>query len=784
MADGAQVIRLGEVKNKGQLVSILARMSQDPDVQEILPDRVFFPALVPNDSQFSQQWALSAANGVNAPGAWDIGTGSPTLVVAVLDTGRLPHDDLGIRWIGGYDFVSAVERGNDGDPRDGDSSDPGDWVTSSDSLSGPLAGCPVTDSRWHGTAMAGVIGAIANNGSGIAGLNWNSRLLPVRVIGKCGGYESDIADGLRWSVGLSVPGLPVNPNPARLVNMSLASTGLCTSALQAAVTDVTATGVAIIAAAGNNGASAIGFSPGNCAGVIAVGAVDKNGGKPAYSNFGTPVALSAPGGSGTAVNEAILTTFNQGLTSASANNDFVQTVTGTSVAAAHITGIASLMLSVNPDLTPEDLRDLIANSARAFPTSTTTVMPGPSQADCSIPLCGTGIANAQAAVQLAFEWRNVSAQIAAGRYYALGLRTDGKVFAWGLNSSGQLGDGTNTKRTTPVQTLFAGIRVMATGHASTLALRVDGTVLAVGENTFGQLGDGSTVNRSTPVQIPNFTKVASIAVGTTHAIASRTDGTVWTWGRNEAGQLGDGTTLSRASPGLVPGLATVTQVAAGNSRSFALKADGTVWAWGNNTFGALGNGNSVNQLTPVQVIGVSNIARIATHSTSGTTLAIRGDGTLWVIDDTTPAQFGTGTDYLRAAVGDSNFLAVRSAGEIWSWGNNYNGSLGRGTTINQTAPPAPVTSLNSTVGVSAAGCHSMALKADGTVWMWGYNNQGQLGNLNSNPLASAPLIITCSHALARSFEHQIARDFSAESGDSIGSKNVYTVMSVNLPSSS
>ena len=541
---------------------------------------------------------------------------------------------------------------------------------------------------------------------------------------------------------MPVPGIPANPNAARLVNMSLASAGICSSVMQSAIDDVVGTGVAIIAAAGNNSAGAVGFSPGNCSGVIAVGAVDKNGGKPTYSNFGTPIALSAPGGAGTANNEAILTTFNQGLTTASANNDHLQTVVGTSIAAAQVTGIASLMLSITPELTPQNLKDLLVNSARPFPTGTTAVMPGPSQADCTVSLCGSGIANAQAAAQMAFDWRNISAQIAAGRYHSVGIRTDGKVFSWGRNASGQLGDGTLIQRLTPVQTNFAGARAVSAGHASTLFLRVDGTVWAVGDNAFGQLGDGTTTNRSVPVQVPGLANVTSIATGANHSMARRADGTVWTWGRNNIGQLGDGTLVSRAAPAPVPGLFNVVMVTAGNARSFALKVDGTVWSWGDNTFGSLGDGTSANRASPVQVVGVSNIVRIATHSTSFETFAIRADGTLWALGSTTPSQYGTGNDYLRAAVGESNYLAVRSAGQLWSWGNNYNGSLGRGTTINNTSAPAPIPTLGSVVDTAAASCQSMALKSDGTVWMWGYSSDGQLGNLNNNPVAVAPFSVS------------------------------------------
>ena len=206
MGDGAQVMQLFRRVTRAEVALLAARVGRDAEVLEILPDRLFFPALIPTDPLYAQQWALSAASGINAPAAWDVSTGSPNLIIGIVDTGKLPHDDLAGRWIGGYDFVDDTNRSNDSDGRDADASDPGDWVTPAEAASGPLAGCPTTDSRWHGTLMAGVIGAAANNAIGIAGINWNSRILPVRVVGKCGGYESDIADGMRWAVGIAISG--------------------------------------------------------------------------------------------------------------------------------------------------------------------------------------------------------------------------------------------------------------------------------------------------------------------------------------------------------------------------------------------------------------------------------------------------------------------------------------------------------------------------------------------------------------------------------------------------
>ena len=256
MGDRAQVMKLSRRYSLTELQDLAQKLLADPDVLEVIPDRLAFPQLTPNDPQFANQWALSATQGVNAPGAWDLTTGDPNVVIAIIDTGRLNHADLAGRWVAGYDFVADTNRSNDTDGRDTDALDPGDWVTNAEATSGPLAGCTETNSRWHGTAMAGLIGATGNNATGIAGLNWNSKLLPVRVVGKCGGYTSDIVDGMRWAAGLPVPGVPANPNVAKVLNVSLAALGACDSAYQNAIDAVINAGATVVTASGNNGGSA------------------------------------------------------------------------------------------------------------------------------------------------------------------------------------------------------------------------------------------------------------------------------------------------------------------------------------------------------------------------------------------------------------------------------------------------------------------------------------------------------------------------------------------------
>ncbi|MBY0234245.1 MAG: S8 family serine peptidase [Burkholderiaceae bacterium] len=269
------------------------------------------------------QWYLKAPAGevvssVNAPAAWDITTGNPAVVVAVLDTGvRFDHPDLSGQFVAssafstgkvGYDMIgysnaSAVGTANDGNRNDDDPSDPGDWVSQADITAGTLGtGCDSTDitnSSWHGTRTAGLIGAASNNAQGIAGVGWGIKLLPIRVLGKCGGYDSDIMAGMKWAAGIAVAGLPTNPSPAKVLNMSLGGTASCTGGTgtlyRDTISQVTAAGATIVAAAGNSEGQAVGI-PGNCPGVIAVAALRHVGSKVGFSSIGPEVTIAAPGG--------------------------------------------------------------------------------------------------------------------------------------------------------------------------------------------------------------------------------------------------------------------------------------------------------------------------------------------------------------------------------------------------------------------------------------------------------------------------------------------------------
>ncbi len=405
MSGDAHVLLLPERMMLAQAAEIAGRLSLQPDVEYAEPDQIMQALLVPSDSQYPSQWHYQEPSteiaGANLPPAWDITTGTSSVVAAVIDTGLVPHADLDSnildgagRVAPGYDFISGETPSvflvaNDSNGRDNNPTDPGDWITVAESASGFFSGCPVTGSSWHGTHVAGTIGAASNNGLGVTGINWNSRILPVRVLGKCGGYTSDIVDGMRWAAGLSVPGVPANSTPAKVLNLSLGGNGACGSTYQSAVNDILAAGSVVIVAAGNENTDANNSRPANCVGVIAVAATTRSGGRASYSNFGSVVRISAPGGDGV-LTDRILSTLNTGTTSpvTSPAGDAYAYYRGTSMSSAHVSGVASLMFSANPVLTPAKVLQKLQATARAFPGTS-----------CNTFLCGAGIVDAAAAVR-------------------------------------------------------------------------------------------------------------------------------------------------------------------------------------------------------------------------------------------------------------------------------------------------------------------------------------------------------------------------------------------------
>src|SRR5690348_4762965 len=475
MDDGAPVAERTQVVFADGVTSaqLAQRLSQEADVEYAVPDERRHRATAPNDPLYASgvpgngpavgQWYLRAPGGLVASSidvepAWAITMGNPAIVVADIDTGvRFEHPDLlsvaaGGKLLPGYDMVSDALTANDGDGRDADASDPGDWITAAEAnnRSGEFYGCtefdPGTgkylaeDSSWHGTQVSGIIGALTNNGIGMAGVGPNVQILPVRVLGKCGGFDSDIIAGMRWAAGLSVPGAPPNPDPARVINMSLGGPGLCNAGYADAVSGIVAAGAVIVVSAGNDAGHVL-TSPANCSGVIAVAGLRHAGTKVGFSNLGLGVAIAAPAGN--CVNTAegspclypILTTSNAGTTSPtdSIYTDSFNSSLGTSFSAPQVSSTVALLLSVQPSLNSERVKEVLQATSRAFPTTGGDNGDGTPVPLCAVPqfdasgnpidqlqcycttyTCGAGMLDAGAAV---FALATSAAPVPVVEYY-------------------------------------------------------------------------------------------------------------------------------------------------------------------------------------------------------------------------------------------------------------------------------------------------------------------------------------------------------------------------------
>jgi serine protease len=460
LAGGASLMSLGAPMPLSQARAVAAQMANDPDVEYAEPDVMMKKVAIPNDPRFSEwQWNLfaptstysggslsgnatksaTATGGANLPAAWDVSKGGTSaVVVAIIDTGIVNHPDLnGLdfpapytpngRFVAGYDFISFdVGAGsvpsffvaNDGDGRDPDPTDPGDWVTTAeealyldfcdDGIPGPQ------NSSWHGTHMAGIAAATANNDVGIAGVGWNVRVQPIRALGRCGGSLSDIGEAILWAAGRDVPGLPRNPTPARVISLSLGGAEACSATMQAAVDAAIADGAVVVAATGNEGNTSL-ISPANCVGAIAVTAHTINGENADYANVGAATSISAPGGgppvllgAGGITDDAnwngyyIWSTLLFGATTPSSSDAQGRSgsayggFTGTSAATPHVAGTVALIKSIRPTATAAQIRQFLVNTVRPFPAGSACAAGG-----AFLGTCGAGLLDASAAVNLA-----------------------------------------------------------------------------------------------------------------------------------------------------------------------------------------------------------------------------------------------------------------------------------------------------------------------------------------------------------------------------------------------
>ena len=434
--------------------ALAARLAKEQDVEYAVPDRRKQRAAAATDPLYAASASISPASGqwylrppnatlvsaINAEQAWNLSTGSANVIVAVLDTGvRTDHPDLAGKFVNGYDFVGPDrdDFGNvlspvsylsakDNDGYDNDPSDEGDGITETEAntVGGLFYGCTESDgaggylestSSWHGTQVSGIIGALTNNGIGMASVGRNVRVLPVRVLAKCGGWDSDILAGMRWAAGLSVPGVTDNANPAWVINMSLGGSGTCSPAYADVVRQINALGTVIVASAGN-GAGLPVSEPANCEGVIGVAGLRHAGSKVGYSDMGPEVSISAPAGNCVTDTGAclypILTTSNAGsfdpVTNAangSIYTDAFNITIGTSFSAPLVAGTAALMLSIRPELSPTEVRRLLMNSSRLFPAlqgvPMCPQMNAAGECNCTTDTCGAGMLDAASAVAAA-----------------------------------------------------------------------------------------------------------------------------------------------------------------------------------------------------------------------------------------------------------------------------------------------------------------------------------------------------------------------------------------------
>lgn len=533
MAGNASLLVLDTPLPVSEARAVAARLARDSLIEYVEPDIMFKRVATPNDTRFNDfQWNLfspgatytgalsgggtksaTSSGGANLPLAWDVTTGHNSVVLAIVDTGIVNHQDLngaGIapfsetyvpngRFLAGYDFISEnVGAGtlpanfvaNDGDGRDGNPSDPGDWVTTQeetdyaslcdDGQAGPQ------NSSWHGSHMSGVAAAMANNAMGIAGVAWNIRILPVRALGKCGGSLSDIAEAIRWAAGLPVPGVPTNTTPAQVLNLSLGGGASCPANLQSAVDAAISAGAVVVAATGNDGA--IGPSaPANCNGVIGVTAHTINGENADYANIGAAMGvgpqptISSPGGgsptpggvgAGGPTDDPnwfgyyIWSTILFGNTSPASNDNSTPPrsgpayggFTGTSAATPQVSAVAALIKSMIPSASPATIRNFIVTTVRPHPG-----LCGPPPAGLT-GQCGAGLLDANAAVRAAAlvaplvilaQPQNASAIEGQTATFAVDATGAGPIGYQWLRNGTPVAGATSASYTTPALTIAA-----------------------------------------------------------------------------------------------------------------------------------------------------------------------------------------------------------------------------------------------------------------------------------------------------------------------------------------
>jgi serine protease len=381
MALGAEVIRVDRALDADGARRFIGELSRNPAVEYVEVDALMQPLLTPNDPSYASQWHyFEALGGINVPAAWDISTGEG-IVIAVIDTGVADHPDMQVNLVPGYDFISDADRARDGDGRDADPTDQGDWRAANQC--GPNTSA--ANSSWHGTHVAGTVAADTDNGIGVAGVAFGGKVQHLRALGLCGGTISDIADAIVWAAGGVVTGVPANPTPAQVINLSLGGSGSCGPTYQAAMDLAHANGAVVVVAAGNSNTNVANARPANCDKVIAVGATDRNARRSSFSNYGLGIDLSAPGSG----SPSIRSLGNSG-TTVQATPNYV-TKSGTSMAAPHVAGVAALVIAASEEpLSPDEVKEILVNTVKPFNATP----------NCTL-YCGSGIVDAGYAVAVA-----------------------------------------------------------------------------------------------------------------------------------------------------------------------------------------------------------------------------------------------------------------------------------------------------------------------------------------------------------------------------------------------
>ena len=345
-----------------------------------------------DDPYFTDQWSLTnPLSGTQVVPAWTTATGAGQ-VIAVIDTGITAHEDLVPNLLPGADLIDNPVVANDGDSRDADPSDAGDWVEPADITAHPdeFEGCPTADSSWHGTHVAGLAAAVRDNAKGIAGMAPDAKIVPVRALGKCGGTMSDVAAAITWASGGEVPGLPANPNPADVINMSLSSAVTCQPFVQSAIDEAIGRGVTVVAAAGNRFSTIANASPGGCYDIIAVGAVSRSGSRTNYSNQGVAgrdLPVFAPGGTAMTSQDGLVSSIDSG--TKGPVGDVYASYFGTSMATPLVAGAAALLNEARP-MSPAAIAEHLRDTTRPFPAGS----------NCT-GSCGAGILDVQRALSIA-----------------------------------------------------------------------------------------------------------------------------------------------------------------------------------------------------------------------------------------------------------------------------------------------------------------------------------------------------------------------------------------------